>query len=51
MFPSLSFSFAEPHFLTLFCLVNPLPDFSVTVTARQNDSSKAIGELYYIIIH
>lgn len=35
-FPSVSF------FETVFCLVNPLPEFSVTVTVRQNDSVRAI---------
>lgn len=43
MFLSLSFSFPQSHFQTLFCLVNPLPEFSVTVTVRQNDSVRAMG--------
>lgn len=43
MFLSLAFSFPQSRFQTLFCLVNPLPEFSVMVTVRQNDSVKAIG--------
>lgn len=43
MFLSLAFSFPQSLFQTLFCLVNPLPEFSVMVTVRQNDSVKAIG--------
>lgn len=36
-------------FQTLFCLVNPLPEFSVTVTVRQNDSVRAIeGRAGYV---
>lgn len=31
MFLSLSFSFPLSHFLSLFCFVNHLPEFSVTV--------------------
>lgn len=42
MFLSLSFSFPQSHSQTLFYLVNPLPEFSVTVTVRQNDSVRAI---------
>lgn len=43
MFLSLAFPFPQSHLQTLFCLVNPLPEFSVMVTVRQNDSVKAIG--------
>ena len=42
MFLSLSFTFPQSHSQTMFCLVNPLPEFSVTVTVRQNDSVRAI---------
>lgn len=42
MFLSLSLSVPQSHFQTLFCSVNPLPEFSVTVKVRQNDSVRAI---------
>lgn len=43
MFLSLSFTFPQSHSQTLFCLVNSLPEFSVTVTVRQNESVRLSG--------